>query len=228
MRDFKQFITQSVLGLAMIFVAVPHPAYATQPANLGTLKAAVVEYHDSGDYAKDLNKKITNAQKYLQRRVEANNASPQPSKLAIVLDIDETSLSNYDAMRAHDFGATHGALDRMLSDTNANPIKATRQLYQYAVQNNVKVFFVTGRKDKFRDATVKNLQAAGYQQWTKLIMEPNNYHNSSVVPFKSSARKQIAEAGYDIVINMGDQQSDLDGGYADKTFRLPNPYYYIA
>lgn len=228
MRDFKQFITQSVLGLAMIFVAVPHPAYAAQPANLGVLKSAVVEYHDSGDYAKDLNKKISGAQKYLQRRIEANSQAEHPSKLAIVLDIDETSLSNYDTMRTHDFGATHDALDKMLSNADASPIKATRQLYQYAVQNNVKVFFVTGRKDKFRDATIKNLKAAGYPQWTKLIMEPNNYHNNSVVPFKSSARKQIAEAGYDIVINMGDQQSDLDGGYADKTFKLPNPYYYIA
>jgi len=30
-----------------------------------------------------------------------------------------------------------------------------------------------------------------------------------------------------IVLNIGDQQSDLVGGHADKAFKLPNPYYLI-
>jgi hypothetical protein len=31
-----------------------------------------------------------------------------------------------------------------------------------------------------------------------------------------------------IVLNMGDQESDLMGGYAQRTFKLPNPFYYIS
>ena len=40
-------------------------------------------------------------------------------------------------------------------------------------------------------------------------------------------RKEITQQGYDIVFSIGDQQSDLVGGYSDKTYKLPNPYYFI-
>jgi hypothetical protein len=28
-------------------------------------------------------------------------------------------------------------------------------------------------------------------------------------------------------LGMGDQESDLRGGYAEKTFKLPNPVYFL-
>jgi len=40
-------------------------------------------------------------------------------------------------------------------------------------------------------------------------------------------RKQITEQGYSIVLNLGDQKGDLRGGYAEKAFKLPNPYYLV-
>ena len=58
-------------------------------------------------------------------------------------------------------------------------------------------------------------------------MKPNKYHQSSVVLYKSNARKDITSQGYDIIVNIGDQQSDLAGGYAEKTFKMPNPFYHI-
>ena len=36
-----------------------------------------------------------------------------------------------------------------------------------------------------------------------------------------------ASAGTTIVANFGDQFSDLIGGYADRTVKLPNPTYYL-
>ena len=30
-----------------------------------------------------------------------------------------------------------------------------------------------------------------------------------------------------ILLTMGDQLSDLNGGYAERTFKLPNPVYYL-
>jgi hypothetical protein len=30
-----------------------------------------------------------------------------------------------------------------------------------------------------------------------------------------------------IIANLGDQFSDLAGGYAERTFKLPNPFYSI-
>jgi predicted secreted acid phosphatase len=47
------------------------------------------------------------------------------------------------------------------------------------------------------------------------------------IQYKSGTRAYIQSQGYDIVANFGDQFSDLLGGHADKTFKMPNPNYYL-
>jgi predicted secreted acid phosphatase len=47
------------------------------------------------------------------------------------------------------------------------------------------------------------------------------------IQYKSGTRAYIESQGYDIVGNFGDQWSDLLGGFADKTFKMPNPNYYL-
>ena len=47
------------------------------------------------------------------------------------------------------------------------------------------------------------------------------------IQYKSGTRAYIESQGYDIIANFGDQFSDLEGGYADKTFKMPNPNYYL-
>jgi putative acid phosphatase of HAD superfamily subfamily IIIB len=38
---------------------------------------------------------------------------------------------------------------------------------------------------------------------------------------------ELTEQGCTIVLTMGDRQSDLSGGFAEKTFKLPNPVYFL-
>jgi predicted secreted acid phosphatase len=47
------------------------------------------------------------------------------------------------------------------------------------------------------------------------------------VEYKANTRKHIESLGYDIVLNVGDQWSDLQGGHADYTLKLPNPTYFL-
>src|SRR6478609_4503542 len=47
------------------------------------------------------------------------------------------------------------------------------------------------------------------------------------IQYKSGTRAYIESQGFDIVGNFGDQFSDLEGGYADKAFKMPNPNYYL-
>ena len=49
----------------------------------------------------------------------------------------------------------------------------------------------------------------------------------ATIQYKSGTRAYIESQGYDIVANFGDQFSDLLGGFADKTFKMPNPNYYL-
>jgi predicted secreted acid phosphatase len=47
------------------------------------------------------------------------------------------------------------------------------------------------------------------------------------IQYKSGTRAYIESQGYDIVGDFGDQFSDLLGGFADKTFKMPNLNYYL-
>ena len=47
------------------------------------------------------------------------------------------------------------------------------------------------------------------------------------IQYKSGTRAYIESQGYDIVANFGDQWSDHLGGFADKSFKMPNPNYYL-
>jgi hypothetical protein len=49
-----------------------------------------------------------------------------------------------------------------------------------------------------------------------------------VITFKSGQRAALEAQGYRIVANVGDQESDLAGGHADRSFKLPNPFYFIS
>ncbi len=49
----------------------------------------------------------------------------------------------------------------------------------------------------------------------------------TTIEYKSATRAHIESLGYEIVANFGDQYSDFTGGYADKTFKLPNPSYFL-
>ncbi len=199
-------------------------ASAAELENLDTLKAQLIKYHDTGTYANDVAAVGTTALTYLKQRV----ARAKPSeKLAIIVDIDETALSNYRAMVVMGFG---GTLKQIMDEENkgTDPALATTlALYQFAKANHVAVFFVTGRTQNYRAATESNLTDAGFKNFDGLTMKPEDYREPSVVPYKSLARKAVADQGYTIILNIGDQQSDLAGGYAEKTFKIPNPYYHI-
>lgn len=212
-------------GLLFGLIIVSAVCFAKEPTNLAVAKQQVIRYHDSGEYDKDIKNVVNDAMRYLKMRM--SRPFPQDKKPAIVLDIDETSLSNYADMKRLDFGGTIEEI-RADEDKGQDPaIKPTLKLYHFAKDNHITVFFLTGRFEEERATTEDNLRKAGYEDWQKLILRDGEYRTKPAAVYKSAIRKQLSEQGYDIILNMGDQKSDLAGGYADKTFKLPNPYYFI-
>ncbi len=141
-----------------------------------------------------------------------------------MLDIDETSLSNYEGLNAANFsqaGLVPGAVSG-----NDPVIAPTLDLYRFARGKDVAAFFITGRPDAVRTPTESNLQAAGFDQGYTLTTKPSGA--PPTIEYKSGERARIEdELGYTIVVNVGDQDSDLAGGHARKAFKLPNPMYFI-
>jgi acid phosphatase len=215
-------------GLLLLLLAIlPVSSFARDLPNLAQIKQQLVQYHDSGQYQRDINNVAERVMRYVTKKTAQNSRRSHPKKLAAVFDIDETALSNYPHMRKRDFGGTMRQIkyEEGLGTDIANP--GMLKLYRFTREHGVAVFFVTGRRAYERSFTRRNLKRAGYKGWTALYLKPNNYRLKSAIPYKTGARKKITAKGYTIIYTIGDQYSDLKGGYAMKTFKLPNPYYYI-
>ncbi|XP_072965711.1 acid phosphatase 1-like [Typha angustifolia] len=80
-----------------------------------------------------------------------------------------------------------------------------------------------------RNATVNQLLNAGYNNsWAALILRGNYDLENPVTFFKADMRGQLSELGYIIHGNVGDQWSDMWGPpMARRSFKLPNPMYYV-
>jgi len=218
-------IWRPLLGLSCLLLLAG--SVIAEPVNLEQKKQQLIEYHDSGQYRQDIQEVVAKAKNYLLQRVKANKQRQNPQKLAIVFDIDETTLSNYPHIKKLHFGGMKQSIKKLEKKGNDPAIEPVLSLYRLARKHNVAVFFITGRNKNERQITVANLKKAGYTHWQKLYMKPMDYGKESSVPYKSKRRQDIENQGYNIIINIGDQQSDLKGGHADRTFKLPNPYYRI-
>ncbi len=220
----------------IVALAQSGPGLLCNPVNLGEYKIHLTRYEESGQYQHDIAAAVGPAAAFLRQQAR------RKGKLAIVLDIDETSLSNWPVIKADDFGfIPQGPCDLSanglpvgacgwidwINQSRDQPILPTLKLYREARNYRMAVFFVTGRPEMLRKATQRNLRAAGYDYWDGLMMKSRGYRTESVIAFKTSARREIAARGYTIVLNMGDQKSDLAGGYAERIFKVPNPFYYI-
>ncbi|MGC2161875.1 MAG: HAD family acid phosphatase [Silvibacterium sp.] len=200
-----------------------------EPQNLGLLKIKLKAYHDCtctcGCYVSSLARQDAVAMADLERGVAH---ARRGTKLAIVLDIDETSLSNYPEELADDFGFIQRDWNKWAESGKAEAIPGTLKLAEKAQQLGVAVFFITGRDFTLRAATEKNLQAAGYSDWAGLTLRSKDELHEATIPYKSAARASIVQAGYMILLNVGDQWSDLKGSpQAEYSVKLPNPFYYI-
>jgi hypothetical protein len=166
---------------------------------------------------------------------------------AIVLDVDDTTLAtwNYELFSNWDYNPATNA--QFVNDELFPAVPGMVAMVDQAKDEGYAVFFITGRPDSQAAATLGNLANAGYPAPDALFTKPPvgsypsyldkpefcataiaNNVSCATIPYKSGTRAHIEnDLGYEIVGDFGDQYSDLLGGYADKTFKVPNPNYYL-
>jgi acid phosphatase len=245
-RQHRDLLCAAVAVLAFAVATKPVLA-ATQPCpppvpdhippapqgtlNVGSIKPLLRDYHQQY-YASDVSAVFESAQKYV-----VQNAG-QAKRPALILDIDETSLSNWPNLLADDFGfVADGPCDvlpagpcgfnKWVLKGSAEAIEPARKLFDAAKANGVAVIFITGRPDQQRDITLINLDHAGYQGWAELRTRPDRDNFPTVQQYKAAERTKVEAEGYTIIANVGDQQSDIDGEYSGCRFKVPNPFYFI-
>ncbi|GAA0794512.1 HAD family acid phosphatase [Spirilliplanes yamanashiensis] len=124
-------------------------------------------------------------------------------RAAIVLDIDNTALQTQ-----YRPGLTSPATGPVLA--------VARQ----ARADGAAVFFVTARPQILGLQTEANLRSAGYTV-AGLYMRPW-FDTRPDQKLKTDNRIAIERLGYTIVANIGNNDSDLAGGHAERTFKLPD------
>lgn len=214
--------------LFVIFCAmICHTKSFAEPLNLQHYKKTLQEYYHSGLYQQEITKIAAKAERYITREAEINAHRHHPKKLAIVLDVDETTLTYYRYIEKMNFCHDPDNASRFISNHDVPPIKPILELYKDAIKHNIAVFFITARPQQLYEATKRNLRKAGFNTWAGLYTRSTNYHERSMALHKREKRRLITQKGYTIIASIGDQESDLSGGYAQKTFKLPNPFYFI-
>lgn len=186
----------------------------------------VAQYMNNGQYAVDMEGVAMAALKYLK-----GIAPRDDGKDVVIFDIDETALSNLPYYHQHRYGAEvfdHPLFSKWVEEGEAPAIPAMLSLYTALLADNWGVVFMTGRVESQRNITSENLLAVGYEGWTTLLLRSPSEVHLSAVEYKTQKRLHLQEQGYRIWSSLGDQWSDLAGAaVGNRTFKLPNPMYYI-
>lgn len=214
----KRALWFSFLASAVFVVAAPP---SREPANLDPHKQDLRAYVTTGHYQEDLAAVAVEAQAWVEQR-GAKRASGE--RLAVVFDLDETLLSNWPHLSAMDFGYIPASWDQWVQDGKAPAIEPVREVYRTARRLGIDVVFITGRRERDRAGTEKNLRAIDCADYAAFICKADD-SKESTGKFKTDARAKLEAEGRVIIANLGDQESDLTGGHAEKVFKLPNPFY---
>ena len=192
--------TAAVVVAALTATVTPSVAAPaeTPRASVATAAAADVDYDT---WQRDCRAVMDAALPYLKERIA--DAGPG-EKQAIVLDIDNTSLET-------DFGFSYP------QPANRPVLEAAR----YAQEHGVALFFVTARPGSIEAPTEWNLAHSGSES-SGLYVRGFLDLFKDVAEYKTEQRAEIESKGYTIIANIGNSATDLSGGHAEKTFKLPD------
>ena len=212
-----------LLALASLLLLGCATPATHEPRNLDAHKRELRAYVSSGDYAADFAAVVAQARTWIESRAARTAPGEKP---ALVLDIDETALSNLPYMKAHDFGWDDASWNAWIAAGEAPALAPVREVFIAARRLGVAVFFITGREEpRDRSGTEKNLRAEGMGDYVWLLMAPPGGAKPDSATFKTATRAALEREGWTIIANVGDQASDLAGGHAERAFKLPAPFY---
>ncbi|MEU1705994.1 HAD family acid phosphatase [Streptomyces sp. NPDC005706] len=192
-RPWARRISVTAVSMAAL-TALAAPAEAATTSG----SSAKVDY---ATWQQDCQTVMDQALPYLKDRIAA--ARPG-EKQAIVFDIDNTTLET-------DFGFSF--------PQPAN--KPVLNVAEYAQEHGVSLFFVTARPGIIEAPTEWNLEHDGYEV-SGLRVRGFLDLFKDVAAYKTAQRADIEKRGYTIIANVGNSATDLSGGHAEKTYKLPD------
>ncbi len=133
-------------------------------------------------------------------------------KQAIVIDVDETVLDNspYEAECIIKGINYPEKWDEWINSANAEAVPGALEFLNFAAENRYEIFYVTNRKEKYKEVTIKNLKREGFPfaDADHLLMRTNSTN-------KKERRAKISQ-NYRIVLLIGDNLDDFSEVFFNK------------
>lgn len=152
------------------------------------------------------------ATRNLQEMVKTPSSKPK----AVILDIDETCLSNapgngYQIVNGTSFNVNEW--NKWVQSAQATAIPGAVAFTQAAKAAGVQVFYVSDRIPDQLKATQENLDKLGFAD----ANEPGHIVLDPVADQNKQSRFDAIEKNYDVIMFFGDQLTDMGGAYMNKT-----------
>jgi hypothetical protein len=204
---------------------------------------------------KRAHKKLDKAKKALKKDRAALAAITVPAAPALVFDADDTTLWNYDLEDNVMKFVFDPAKQQVWITGHLMPaVPGMVALVKSAAGAGCAIFGLTGRPLSQQADTIANLTEKGYvDAASKPLFTADHFFTKgavvvtagaaaiptqpwvdcgtdnacSTIEYKSGTRGHIEDLDFNILGNFGDQWSDLIGGFADHTYKVPNPTYYL-
>lgn len=211
------------LKLLFLLILLSISSSLSQPplvVNLADAKKAVKEYYLSMQYQEDLDSIIADA-------IRQVRLLTLPKNPVFIFDVDETALSNFEYEFKFDFGYIKEEWNKWVLAEKAPAIRQVKNFYDTLLSMGIKIIFITGRSSDQYQATFNNLKKAGYGVFDTLICRSKDEVKLSAREYKTRKRKELTEKGYTVIGSIGDQWSDIDGGYTIIRIKLPNYMYKV-
>lgn len=219
-----------VFFLAMLATFMLAPAAVACPCEKYDKKAEEPKYvsmqegmkfSKSAQYKKEFAECMASARKACLDYIKEH---PGANDMAIVSDIDETVLDNRECFKDSDEFVWDEFL-KWVEKAKAPPLKLSADFIKWARKKGFAIFFVTGRPENLKAQTIKNLVHANIA-YDGIYFRAKGDRRSAI-EVKTAVRRQIEDMGFRIVVNMGDQVSDMIGSHAIDCEKLPNKLYFV-
>lgn len=211
-----------------IVKSLAKPLESTKEVEATAALAEGVKFSYSDEFKKEFANAVKDGRTFIDKYLR-DNPSVETGTLALVSDIDETVLDNRPFMeekvRTTAKEVDWNGWEEWLKRAQCAPLKSSAELLKYARSKGIAVFLITGRQEHVRRETITNLLKAGINFDGLYMRKDGDKTDASVM--KTEYRKKIEGMGYKILVNIGDQQSDLAGGFSLCNEKLPNKMYFI-
>ncbi|PON38157.1 Acid phosphatase [Parasponia andersonii] len=188
----------------------------------------IVKYVTSTQYKVDSERALDESLVYLSTSCSLK----KDGKDAWIFDVDDTLLSNVPYYKNYHNGGEKlnlTSLEEWQSQGKAPALDYSLKLFNEIKSRGLQIFLVSFRRECLRSDTIDNLMKVGFYGWKSLILRGAEDEQVSVQDYKAGARKKLISQGYRIWGIVGDQYSSIEGlPSAKRTFKLPNPMYYVS